>query len=188
MRNFTDLSCVVVELPCLSIFRSMTSWCPLWLLFFLRHAFTSWHWFLSLLLLQARLCLSSGLVFGHNDHRPRTFKTSSSDIICQEFQLLYVALPSCWSGWPWSPNQRLYLLAWQVVQIYHRPLLETVRPDSWLVWFPLIYEGIFGTSSLSHYGGFYTRIKYWMISTLQLSKVQMLPPKCIKCNDFQWQR
>ena len=75
----------LVDLPCFSVVRSLTSWYTLLLLFFLRHASTSWHWpvsksllpsssrpwssfksLYSLWLLLARLSFSSGLIFGHS--------------------------------------------------------------------------------------------------------------------------
>ena len=43
MRHFPDLSCMVVDLLCFSVVTSLTSRYAFLLLFFLRHASTSWH-------------------------------------------------------------------------------------------------------------------------------------------------
>ena len=43
VRHFPDLSCMVVDLPCFSVVRSLTGWYAFLLLFFLRHASTAWH-------------------------------------------------------------------------------------------------------------------------------------------------
>ena len=41
MRQFPDLSCMVVDLPCFSVTRSLTGWYAFLLSFFLRHVSTS---------------------------------------------------------------------------------------------------------------------------------------------------
>ena len=43
-EKFPDLSCMVVDLPCFSVVRFLTSLYAFLLLFFLKHASTSWHW------------------------------------------------------------------------------------------------------------------------------------------------
>ena len=43
MKHFPDLSYMVVDLPCFSVVRSLTSWFAFLLLFCHRHASTSWH-------------------------------------------------------------------------------------------------------------------------------------------------
>ena len=44
MWHSSDLSCMVVNVPCFSVVSSLTNWYAFLLLFILRHASTSWHW------------------------------------------------------------------------------------------------------------------------------------------------
>ena len=52
MRHFPDLSCMVVDLPCFSVVRSLTSWYTFLLLFFLRHSLD----FLALIMYPSIFC------------------------------------------------------------------------------------------------------------------------------------